>query len=532
MHADAAGEEALSGEECLIEGRKGIVFLVGAGPGDPSLITCKALDCIRKADLIVYDHLIGPRLLRHAKENAEKIYVGKVAGEHTLPQGEINRLTAEAAAEGKIVCRLKGGDPFIFGRGGEEAEYLAGKGIPFEVVPGVTSAIAAPAYAGIPLTHRKVASSVAFITGNEDPTKPSSTIAWNKISTGADTLVFVMGVGDLPKIAGKLIEQGRDPETPVAIIEWGTLSRQRCVEGSLSAIAAIAEKKKVKPPAIIVMGEVVKLRERLAWFEKKPLFGRRVLVTRAERQAGSTVRMIEELGGEAIEFPTIRVEPPENFAEVDAAIASLSSYDWVVFTSVNGVEAFLSRMFDLGRDVRCLGGVRICSIGPRTTEALKKWHLVPDLQPEDFSSAGIMEAFRRVGDLVGKRVLLARSDLADKTLPSGLVSLGARVKEIVCYRTVKADPDPVAIKMLLDGEIDAVTFTSASTARNFAAVLGDDLEKIPASVAFASIGPVTAAAARKAGLTVHVEAAQHTIPHLIASLIAHFYSGSHVKKGQ
>ncbi len=509
---------------------KGIVFLVGAGPGDPPLITSKALDCIRKADLIVYDHLMSPRLLRHAKENAQKIYVGKVAGEHTLPQGEINRLLAEAAARGKIVCRLKGGDPFIFGRGGEEAEYLAEKGLPFEVVPGVTSAIAAPAYAGIPLTHRKIASSVAFITGNEDPTKPSSTIAWDRISTGADTLVFLMGVANLPKIAAKLIEQGRDPETPVAVIEWGTLPRQRCVEGKLSDIAASAETQKVKPPAIIVVGEVVKLRERLAWFEKKPLFGKRILITRAERQAGSTARLIEELGGEAIEFPTIGIEPPEDFAEVDAAIASLSSYDWIVLTSVNGVEAFLSRIFDLGKDARCLGGVRICSIGPRTTEALKKWHLVPDLQPEDFSSAGIMEAFRRVGDVAGKKFLLARSDLADKSLPSGLASLGAKVKEIVCYRTAKADPEPSTIKQLLDGEIDAVTFTSASTARNFACALGNALKSIPESVVIASIGRVTTAAAKEAGLTVHVEAAQHTIPALIASLIAPFHSGSAPKE--
>lgn len=256
-----------------------MVFLVGAGPGDPSLITCKALECIVVADLIVYDHLVNPRLLEYSSERAEEIYVGKAAGEHTLPQDEINRLIADAAAEGKIVCRLKGGDPFIFGRGGEEAEYLAERAIPFEVVPGVTSAIAAPAYAGIPLTHRKLASSVAFITGSEDPDKELSAIAWGKISTGADTLVFLMGVANLPKIAAKLIEHGRDLCTPAAIIEQGTLPQQRCIEGKLGEIARLAEKEKVRPPAIIVVGEVVKLREHLAWFENKALFGKRILVT-------------------------------------------------------------------------------------------------------------------------------------------------------------------------------------------------------------------------------------------------------------
>jgi len=503
--------------------KKGKVFLVGAGPGDVSLITCKARECIERADLIVYDHLINPRLLRYSKEKAEKIYVGKVGGKHTLPQEEINRLLAKAADEGKIVCRLKGGDPFIFGRGGEEAEYLSEKGIPFEIVPGVTSAVAAPAYAGIPLTHRKVASTVAFITGNEAPDKPSSSIAWDKISTGADTLVFLMGVGNLPKIAARLIEEGRDPKAPVAVIEWGTLPRQRCVEGPLEEIAAIAERGKVQPPAVVVVGDVVKLRRHLAWFEKKLLFGKRILVTRATPQASRTAEMIERLGGEAVEFPTIRIEPLEDYAEVDAAIESLPSYDWIVFTSVNGVEAFFVRIFELGKDVRCLGGVRICSIGPWTTEALRKRQLVPDLQPERFSSEGMIEAFRGGGELKGKKVLLARSNLADETLPSALAGLGAVVKNVACYRTVKAEPDRSVIQMLLDGEIDAVIFTSASTAQNFAAILGEHLKNIPPSTVFACIGPVTAAAARQAGLDVQVEATHYTIPALIVALIAHLH---------
>jgi len=500
-----------------------MVFLVGAGPGNFSLITSKALECIKRADLIVYDHLISPRLLQYSKAEAEKIYVGKSAGEHTLPQGEINRLLADAAAKGKTVCRLKGGDPFIFGRGGEEAEYLSQRGIPFEVVPGVTSAISAPAYAGIPLTHRKVASSVAFITGNEDPDKPSSSIAWGKISTGADTLVFLMGVANLSKIAAKLIEHGRNPRTPVAIIEWGTLPCQRCVEGPLEEIAAIARKEKVHPPAVIVVGEVVGLRSHLAWFEKKPLFGKRILVTRAASQAETTVRMIEELGGEAIEFPTIKVEPLEDYSEVDSEIANLAGYDWLILTSANGVEAFFSRVARLGKDARCLGGIRICSIGPQTTKALRERHLIPDLQPKRFSSEGIIEEFRQIDELSGKKILLARSDLADETLPAALAELGAKVKNVPVYRTVRSEPAASVIRMLLDGEIDAVTFTSASTSRNFTAILGDDLKKIPPKTLFASIGPMTTDAARESRLKVDIEAAEHTIPGLMSALVSHLH---------
>ena len=504
---------------------------MGAGPGDPSLITRKAVDCIGQSDVIVYDHLVNPWLLHYSREKAEKVYVGKVGGEHTLTQAEINRLLADRAAGGHIVCRLKGGDPFIFGRGGEEGEYLSRRGIPFEVVPGVSSAIAAPAYAGIPLTHRKVASTVAFITGSEAADKPSSAIAWEKISTGADTLVFLMGVGNLPMIAAKLIEHGRDPGTPVAIIERGTLPRQRCLQGSLGEIATIAEKEKLQPPAIIVVGEVVKLRGCLSWFEGKPLFGKRILITRAVSQAPRMARMIERLGGEAVEFPTIRIEPPEDYAEVDAAIEGLPSYDWIVFTSANGVRAFLSRILELGKDARCLAGTAICSIGPRTTRVLGGRHLVPDMEPKRFSSPGIIEEFRKI-ELRDKKVLLARSDLADTTLPSTLAELGAKVNDVACYRTVVADPDRSVIQRLLDGDIDAVTFTSASTARNFAAILGDDLKRIPASTLIASIGPMTTRAAREVGLDVHIEAAEYTVPQLVGAIQAHFKSHPVSDSGQ
>jgi len=514
-------EHDLSPErENLAKRKTGKVFLVGAGPGDPSLITVKACECIATADLIVYDHLCNTSLLHYARGKTEKVYVGKVGGEHTLPQAEINRLLAKGAADGKTVCRLKGGDPFIFGRGGEEADYLSKEGIPFEVVPGVSSAIAAPAYAGIPLTHRKAASTVAFITGSEAADKPSSTVAWEKISTGVDTLVFLMGVGNLRRIAAKLIQHGREPRTPVAIIERGTLPRQRCVQGTLGEIAAIAEKEKVRPPAIIVIGPVVKLRSRLSWFHTMPLFGKRILVTRAPSQARPIVRMIEKLGGEAVEFPTIRIEPPENYSEVDAAIEALQSYDWIVFTSVNGVRYFTSRILSIGKDSRCLGGVAICSIGPGTTEALRRRHLVPDLQPKRFSSEGIADEFREVG-LRGKKVLLARSNLADRSLPLELAELGAEMKDVVCYQTLRGDPDRSVIQELLDGRIDVVTFTSASTARNFAAILGNDLKRIPPRTLFASIGPATTREAREMGLDVQIEAAEHTLPHLIGAIRAH-----------
>ncbi|MDP2897263.1 MAG: uroporphyrinogen-III C-methyltransferase [bacterium] len=506
-------------------GKHGIgkVDLVGAGPGDLSLITVKALDCIQRADLVVYDHLVNPYLLRFLKPGAEEVYVGKVAGKHALPQDKINALLSKAAAEGKMVCRLKGGDPFIFGRGGEEAEYLVKKGIPFEVVPGVTSAIAAPAYAGIPLTHRKMASTVAFITGNEATDKPSSSIAWEKLSTGADTLVFLMGVANLPEIAARLVKEGRDPNTPAAVIEWGTMPWQRCVEGRLEEIAAVANREKVQSPAITIVGEVVTMRKHLAWYEKKPFFGKRIVVTRATTQASSTTEMIEKLGGDPIEFPTIRIEPLEDYKELDAAIESLSKYDWIVFTSVNGVEAVLDRAFELGKDVRCLGGVRICSIGPNTTEALRKRQLVPDLQPARFSSEGIIEACLRSADLRGKKVLLTRSMLADDMLPSTLAELGAEVTDVPCYRTIKAEPDRSVIEMLVDGDVDAVIFTSASTVRNFAEILGDDLQRIWPRTVFACIGPVTAAAARDVGLDVQVESVDYTIPALLVALIAHFH---------
>ncbi|MBW1806199.1 MAG: uroporphyrinogen-III C-methyltransferase, partial [Deltaproteobacteria bacterium] len=355
--------------------RKGIVYLVGAGPGDPGLLTVKARECIARADVVVYDYLAdylaNKLFLDYADEKAELIYVGKKGGCHTVSQDDINRIIVEKALSGLDVVRLKGGDPFIFGRGGEEARELAEKGIPFEVIPGVTSAIAVPAYAGIPLTHRDYTTAVTFVTGHEDPTKERSGIAWDKLSTGAGTLVFLMGVGNLDRIAENLVKHGRDPETPAAVIQRGTLATQRSVVGTLRDIADRAKGEGVRPPAIIVVGEVVNLRKELNWFETHPLFGKRIIVTRAREQASDFLAGLTRLGAVCFEFPTIEIIPPENWDDLDRAIRSLDSYQWVLFTSINGVRYFFKRLELLGKDARDLMGIKIGSIGPKTAQALK-----------------------------------------------------------------------------------------------------------------------------------------------------------------
>jgi len=349
---------------------KGIVYLVGAGPGDPKLITVKGLDCIQKSDTIIYDRLVGERLLSFARPGAEIIYVGKSPERHTLTQSEINRLLVEKALSGKTVTRLKGGDPFVFGRGGEEAEELAAAGVPFEVVPGVTSAIAAAAYAGIPVTHRDFTSTFAIITGNEDPLKEDSSIDWAKISTGAGTLVFQMGMANLLHITKRLVENGRSPKTPAALVRWGTRPEQRTLVGTLEDISRKAESEGFKNPALIIVGEVVTLREKLNWFEKKPLSGKRILVTRSREQASVLSEALEALGAEPLEFPTISVAEPEDYSPLDRALDNLGSYRWVVFTSVNGVEAFFKRLRYHRKDIRALCDAELCAIGPKTREAL------------------------------------------------------------------------------------------------------------------------------------------------------------------
>jgi uroporphyrinogen III methyltransferase/synthase len=502
--------------------QQGKVFLIGAGPGDPGLITVKGLECISRADVLVYDYLASPELLAHAGPDAEIIYVGKKGGDHTLAQDGINRLLVEKAAGGKIVARLKGGDPFIFGRGGEEAEVLVAAGIPFEVVPGVTAAIGAAAYAGIPLTHRNYTSDVAFVTGHEDPTKADSSIDWKALATGIGTLVFFMGVKNLPAICRNLVENGRSADTPVALIRWGTTPRQQTVTGTLDSIVEISRQAGIKAPAIIIVGGVVKLRESMQWFEKRPLLGRRIIVTRAREQASDLVRQLTEYGAECIQCPTIRVAPPQDWAPMDKAIAALGQYDWIVFTSVNGVDFFFRRLFDRGGDLRALGHIKTAVIGPATAERLGAWGLKSDIVPNSYRAESVVEAFAAT-PLQGRRVLLPRAKMARSVLPVELTRLGAIVDEVTAYETRQADDNAAQmLESLADGTIDMVTFTSSSTVKNFHRLLpGDRVGELMAKVTVASIGPITSQTARDLGLTVTIEADAYTVPGLVRAILAH-----------
>lgn len=502
---------------------KGKVFLVGAGPGDPNLITVKGLECIRTADVVIYDRLASPRLLSSARPDAELIYVGKSPDRHTLKQEEINDLLVAKAMENKLVVRLKGGDPFVFGRGGEEAEALAAKGIPFEIVPGITSAIAVPAYAGIPVTHRNLTSTFAVITGHEDPTKNESNIAWDKISTGIGTLIFLMGMENLPYIVEKLISNGRSPDTPVALIRWGTRPEQRTLTGSLATIVELAEQHNFTSPAIIIVGEVVSLRDQLSWFEDKPLFGKRIVVTRSREQASAFAEKIESLGGEAWEFPTIAITDPDDFNPLDQVLEKIDKYDWIIFTSVNGVNSFFKRLRFHRRDLRELKGVRLCAIGPKTREALEAYGLIVDYLPEEYRAEAIIEGFAGE-DLQGKRFLLPRADIARKILPETLRQMGAVVDEVTAYKTVReaADRD-MLIELFQRKMIHVVTFTSSSTVKNFAGILAvSDLPGLLQDTTVACIGPITADTARSLGLKVDIEAKEYTIDGLIQAILLYF----------
>ena len=372
---------------------KGKVYLVGAGPGDIGLLTIKGLKCLKKAEVVVYDFHLNAQVLNYINHDAEFIYAGKRGGHHTMTQDDINAVLVQKAKEGKMICRLKGGDPFVFGRGGEEAEALSKEGIEFEVVPGVSSAIAAPAYAGIPLTHRLFSSSFAVIPGYEDAAKKESTIEWSKIATGVGTLVFLMGVKNVDLIAQKLIENGRSSDTPVAVIRWGTRPDQKTIVGTLKNIAELVKEKHIKPPAVMVVGDVVKLRGSLKWYEKKPLFGHRILATREHAEG---FEPLEELGAEIIEFPTIDIVPPENYEELDESIDKITTYNWMIFTSRNGVKYFFKRFLDKDMDIRELKGIKICAIGTKTAEELKHYGLKVDLVPDEFRAEGLIQSVQEL----------------------------------------------------------------------------------------------------------------------------------------
>ena len=501
------------------------VYLVGAGPGDPGLITLNGIEAIKAADVIVYDYLASPNLLDYARESAELIYAGKKGGDHTLSQSEINRLIVAKALEGLTVTRLKGGDPFVFGRGGEEIEELIDAGITFTLVPGVTSAIAAPAYAGIPLTHRKYASSVTFITGHEDPGKKTSSINWAALAKTYGTLVFLMGVKNLPNISGRLIEEGMSPETPVALVRWGTTPAQETVTGTLATIVENVAVAGLKPPCIIVVGEVVTLREKLRWFENRPLFGKRIVVTRARKQASDMVSRLSALGAQCLEYPAIKIAPPADFQALDQAIDHLSQFDWLVFTSVNGVDRFFDRLFANQKDVRGLGHIQTACIGPATAERLFNFGLFSDIVPESYRAESVIEAFKNI-PVKGKRVLLPRAAEARPILPEELTKMGAIVDEIPAYHTTLADEDSSGLLDALSKEqVDMITFTSSSTVTNFKALLpSEHFEALISGVTIAAIGPITADTAAKNGFSVDLVAEEYTVPGLCDAICRYFTS--------
>ncbi|MBF0542163.1 MAG: uroporphyrinogen-III C-methyltransferase [Nitrospirae bacterium] len=500
---------------------KGKVYLIGAGPGDIGLFTIKGVKCLKKADVVVYDFHINSQILNYLDRKAEFIYAGKRGGRHAMTQDEINSVIVEKAKEGKVVCRLKGGDPFVFGRGGEEAEVLFHAGIDFEIVPGVSSAVSAPAYAGIPLTHRKCSSSFAVITGNEDVTKKESTLNWDGFANNFDTLVFLMGVKNIDFIAKKLIEHGRPPNTPVAVIRWGTRPDQITVVGELSDISDKIKEINIAPPAVMVIGETVKLRDTLKWYEKKPLFGHRILIT---RRMSEEYEKLVELGAEIFECPTVQAVAPEDYNELDKAIKDMSSYDWLIFTSVNGVKFFIDRIIEANFDIRDLKGVKICTIGKKTAETVRKYGLKVDITPKKFNAEGLVELFREkytAGDgLKGVRFLLPRADIARDLFPQQVRDLGGEIDTITTYRSINPILHNKRLKRFIhEGKITVATFTSAATFDNLIDIIGENSQEFLRSLKIAAIGPVTKKAIEKAGLKIDIMPETATIEAMVDAII-------------
>ena len=510
----------------MTNSKKGKVYLVGAGPGDPGLLTIKGKECLSMADVIIYDYLANKTFLDYAGANAEMIYVGKTGGCHTMSQEEINDLIIKKAREGRTVVRLKGGDPYIFGRGGEEAQELFRAGIAFEVVPGITSAISVPAYAGIPLTHRDYTATVTFITGHESPLKEESNIAWDKVAASAGTLVFLMGVGNLPHITERLMQHGLSADTPVAIIRRGTVSEQKTITGDLKGIAGLADKSGMKPPAIIVVGEVVRLREELNWFEKRPLFGKKIIVTRAREQASGFLAGLSRLGAECIEFPTIEIAPPERWDALDQAINNLENFQWLLFTSVNGARYFLERLKVLHKDIRDLKGLKIGAIGPKTAETWTNLGIIPDLLPDEYRAEAVVECFKKIGSLKGIKILLPRAASARDVLPEELKRMGAEVSVVAVYQTIRPNQNTERVKEMLKGNAVAmVTFTSSSTVLNFVDMFaseGESFRQLIKGVAVACIGPITAKTAREKGFSVDLVPPVYTVEALTDSIVEYY----------
>ncbi len=488
----------------------GNVYLVGAGPGDPGLLTLKGLDCLQRADLVLYDGLVNPLLLEHTTAQAERTRRAPNATSRTLHQQEINGRLIAAARQGKRVVRLKGGDPFIFGRGSEEAVALAEAGIPFEVVPGITTATAASEYAGISLTHREFASAVAFVTGHEDPQKGKTSIDYDQLAVFSGTLVFYMGLDRLEAIVEKLLKAGKDPGVPACVISRATTPAQRTVTAPLGKLPASVRQAELPPPSLIVIGECVRLRERIAWFENRPLFGKRIGITRPAAQAGPVVARLLELGAQPVLLPTIEILPPEDTSDIDRTLGRLDEFDWLIFTSANGVDGLLNRLWKTGGDLRRLQSVQIATIGPATADRLARFHLRPDLVPEEFRAEALAEAL--ASHVSGRRVLWARASRGRDVLPTELEAAGATLEQLVVYRNVDVESLPAAeLRLIEDGQLDWIGLSSPSIARSLKRLLSPAaLSQIGKQVRLASISPVTTAAARDVSLPIAVEAEVYT----------------------
>ena len=505
--------------------KNGKVYIVGAGPGDLGLVTLRAKQCVEDADVIIYDHLANREMLGWARDDAEIIYAGKKAGEHALTQDEINKLLIEKARAGKEVVRLKGGDPFVFGRGAEEAKAIADAGIAFEIVPGITSAIAGPAYAGIPVTRRSENSHVTFFTGHEDPSKKESAIDYAVLAKLGGTQVMLMGVERIEAITREMIANGVRPDLPVALVRWATTGRQQTLVGTLESIAQRAVEAEFEAPAVAIFGNVVSLRKDLNWYEQRPLAGKRIVVTRTRKQAGALTSQLRALGADVIELPTIRIEPPTDLREFGELVQDAHTYDWILFTSPNGVDAFFEIFFKLYDDAREIGGAKIAAIGPATAQRVRDFHLHVDLQPEEFVAEGVVREFKKQGGVENLRILIARAEKARDVLPRELSKLGAIVDEAFAYRTVPETRDITGARQrFLEEGADLITFTSSSTVENFLALSF----AWPKGMRVASIGPITSQTVRDHGLKIDIEARRHDIGGLVEA-IRSFFAGEKTK---
>jgi uroporphyrinogen III methyltransferase/synthase len=503
-----------------------IVYIIGAGPGDPWLISVRGLRALAKADVVIYDHLVHPRLLRQARPEAERIDVGPAAPE-PLEQEAICYLLAEKAREGKVVARLKWGDPFVFDRGGEEALFLHEHAVRFEVIPGIPGAIAVPAYAGIPITYPGGGDTVTFVRGHESEHSKPPRVDWASLHELDGTVVCYCGSTQLPGILDSMLSHGWSRDESAALVFNGTLPEQETIQCTVGELADMARQPKFTNHAMLIVGRVTALREHLRWFDARPLFGKRIVVTRPREQAADLVEALEQLGATVIEAPTVRIVPPEDFAPLDDACAKVGQYDWIVFTSANGVDYFFDRMHAGTTDVRALAGVKLCAIGPGTADRLAQHGLKVDLVPREFRAEAVVEALRATGDLTGKAFLLPRADIARELLAEELRKSGGLVTEVTAYRTVSVeierDGEPDIYRMLLDRKVDVLTFTSASTVRNFVRLYGvEPVADLLQPVAIASIGPVTAEAAQQCGIRTTIMPPEYTIPGLVRAIVEYF----------